>query len=344
MSKQFILYVGPHRSGSTFLQGYIFPHIPDVYCVYSRDQDCNVKVMNAFDEHPLFRDVDAIKKDIHARFEGVEEPNVLISDEEYFGDYGHYNSGGSFIIKPFHNHQQRADLLAQLFPGAKVILTFRRQDLWIESAYMHFIHNYFTISVDEFLDRTPHFKKTLYRWRSRKPGCDFRMLNWIKYLENYQRLFGKKNVLVVPHEMVLNDLRPALDRLYAFLGVPPYYPETVPHPGRSLSRTSYRLALILNRFVNNVRNRWGIIPAKPFAWWLREKRREKDTRLLWFLAGISRRIDLYWFLSEVVDRFGYRKNDVLGPERRRVILDYFKDINKEYARMIGLDLGKYGYY
>jgi hypothetical protein len=148
----------------------------------------------------------------------------------------------------------------------------------------------------------------------------------------------------VPHEMVLNDLRQALDRLYAFMEVPPYYPKTIPHPGRSLSRTSYRLALLLNRFVHCQHNPLGFFPAKPFSLWLREKRKEKDSKLLWFLAGISRRIDLYWFLSEVVDGFGFRKNQLLDAARRQTVLDFYKDINKEYARMIGLDLGKYGYY
>lgn len=344
MIKQIFLYVGPHRSGSTFLDSEIFPCVPDVYCVRARDRECTAKIMNAFDEHTLFRDVEALKNNIYAHFDGVTESNIVISNPEFFGDYGHHDSGGTYIITPFHNHQSRAELLAKLFPGAKVILTFRRQDLWIESAYMHFIHNYFTVSVDEFLDRTPKFQDTLYRKRSAKPGCDVTCLDWVVYLKNYHRLFGAENVLVVPHDMLRNELPAALERLYAFMGVEPYFPKRVRHPGKSYSSLAYKMALVLNRFAITPQNRLGFIPSMPFVRAINAKRAVKDTRLLWFLAGISRRISLRWFLSDVVSRIGYRKPDLLGPVRRRAILDHYRDLNREFAKLIGIDLSKYGYY
>ena len=64
---------------------------------------------------------------------------------------------------------------------------------------------------------------------------------------------------------------------------------------------------------------------------------------MWFLAGVTRRISLYWFLNEVVDRFGYEKPDILGPERRREILAFYKERNEKYQDLIGIDLKKYGY-
>ena len=81
------------------------------------------------------------------------------------------------------------------------------------------------------------------------------------------------------------------------------------------------------------------------------KHRRKSTKKprrargwLWFLAGISRRINLHWFLGQFMGRFYYRKPDIIGPARRKEILDYYKEPNKAYADLIGMDLSKYGYY
>lgn len=102
--------------------------------------------------------------------------------------------------------------------------------------------------------------------------------------------------------------------------------------------------MILNRFIISPRNRLGFIPIQPFGVWINNKRKENDSRLLWFMAGISRRISLHWFLSDVVGGINYEKPDILGPERRQKILDHYRDTNRAYAQLIGYDLGKYGYY
>jgi len=343
MAKRIFLYVGPHRSGSTFLQTYIFPNIPGVCTMYTRDRECNYMVVDAMDEHPMFVDFEAIRERIYRRFENVPEDTIVISDEELFGDYTRGVASGLYVAKPFWDNQTRTAYLSKIFPNAKVILTPRRQDLWVESAYMHFVHNFFTLTMDEFL--TPSTRGGgKYSMRSNKPCCDFTVLDWTIYVKNYHRVFGRDNVLVVPQDMVRHDLRQALDRIYAFMEVAPYYPRGVPQPGRSISTFAYKLALIFNRFVKTPSNPWGFLPEKPFAVAINKKRAIKDTVLLWFLAGITRRISLHWFLSDVVSRFRYEKPDILGAERRRAILEHFKESNKDYAELIGIDLGKYGYY
>lgn len=348
MSKQIILFVGPHRSGSNFLNNHILPFIPGVFTAYTRDPELNYILLNAMEGHPLYTDYDAIRAKIDARLENIDEDIVLIGDEEFFGDYCARSSGGRYRSIPFHDHEFKIDLLSRVLDNPKVFLTIRRQDKWVESAYMHFIHNYYSIRFEDFID--PHRRsrgssyKHSFEHRSLKPSCDYRMLDWSVYLENCYKKFGRENVQVIPNEMMAQDLPKALERLYTFMGVEDYDPGPIEHTNRSLSKTALKLALVFNRFVRTRNNPLGIIPEAPFQGWVLDKRRKKDNRLLWFLNGIIRRVRLYWFLSEVVSRINYQRPDPMSPKKRTEILEYFKDSNKKYADMIGLDLSKYGYY
>ena len=346
MNKNVFLFVGPHRSGSQFILRQVLPNVPNLFNMRSRNSACNDAVMEAMDEHPMFIDVDAYRKRIYSRFDGIEEDNVLIANEEFFGDYGKYISDGYYVAKPFYDNLQRVDLLAKLFDSPKIIMTPRRQDLWVESAYMHFVHNYHTITVDEFLSPGMAWGTSEFRTRSRKPSMDYRTLDWSLYVRNYHRVFGRENVVVLPHEMILHDLNDALAKLYEFMGVEPYYPEKVAYVNRSYSAPAHRIALLLNRFVRrgSYCSSCGIFPTQPFLAEIQRKRKVKDTRWLWFLAGISRRINLHWFLGQFMGRFYYKKPDIIGPARRKEILDYYKEPNKAYADLIGMDLSKYGYY
>ena len=176
------------------------------------------------------------------------------------------------------------------------------------------------------------------------PSCDYRVLDWSVYVKNYYRLFGRKNVLVLPFEMLIEDSRQFLDRLYEFMGVAPYYPEATVWANRSYSKLAYKLAMIFNRFVHTAENPLGFIPFRPYLSQIMKLREARDTKLLWILAGISRRISLYWFLNDIVSKFNYQKPDLLTPRQRKEILDHFRESNRQYAELIGIDLGKYGYY
>ncbi len=344
MKKNIFLYAGPHRSGSQFLQTHIFPHVPGLCTMRERDHEGNDIVMEVLDEHPMFVDFEAYRRRLAKCIAAQEEENILFSNEDYFGDYGKYISDRVYVCKPFYDNEQRAVFLSKLFDRPKVILTPRRQDLWVQSAYMHFVHNFHTVTFEEFFNPGMLKGSSPFGTRSLKPSLDYKTLDWGLYVENYFRIFGRENVLVVPHEMVLHSLHEALEKMYTFMGVEPYYPEQVPHINKSYSPLAYRLAMVFNRFVRNGQNPLGIIPLQPFLVEIQRMRQKKDTRLLWFLAGISRRVHLRWFLHDVLGEFDHGKLDLLGPERRQTILEYYKEPNRKYAELIGTDLRKYGYY
>ncbi len=342
--KNVFIYIGPHRSGSQFLQTFIFPHIRNVHSLVKIEHSVNDILLRLLEEHPMFADVDAYRAEIYARLETIEAPNVLFSNEDMFGDYGRYSSSGTYLAQPFYDNGQRVELLARVLPDAKIIMTPRRQDVWIASAYMHFIHNFETISIDDFINPGMLSGPTEFSGRSKKPSVNFKALDWGVYVENLHRMFGAENVLVVPHEMLLDDIRAALQRMYDFMSVEPYFPEHVPHINKSYSGSALKLALFLNRFVHTPTNPCGFLPLQPFSEAIMRKRLKSDSKFLWFLAGITRRISLYWFLNEVVGSIRYKKPDVLGDERRQMIKDYYLHRNRKYAELIGMDLSVYDYY
>jgi hypothetical protein len=347
--KKLFIYAGPHRSGSLYIRNHIFPHIPGVYSTYTRDPVINSLILDAMEKHPYFVDPVATRIEILDRLKDVEEDTILISNEEFFGDYGRHNSDGEYIIQPFNDNSHRTDVLFKIFDcpefeTPKVMMSMRRQDRWIESAYMHFIHNCRIFPFDDFLAAHSTGGVIKYSSRSATPGVDTKSLDWGVYVKNYHRVFGSENVLVLPFEMGTKELTQYLDRLYDFMATERFYPDDVPYVNRSLSKTAFKLAKIFGPWVRQKENPYGFIPAQPFIGWIQRKRKVKDTKVLWFLAGICRRIDLFWFLRNVVSKYNYERPDHLGPERRQVILDYYREANKEYAALIGVDLGKYGYY
>ena len=347
--KKLYIYVGPHRSGSHFLNDNIMPNVPEVYSTFSRDKSVNTILLNAMESHHLFFDAASVRKQVLERLADVKEDIILINSAEFFGDYGHHNSDGMYISQPFYDNPRRAQILKDVFDcpefeSPKVMMSMRRQDTWIESAYMHYIHNYRIFKFENFI--TPN-KGSNYRGpkeQGRIPGVDWRSLDWSVYVKNYFQIFGKDNVLVLPFEMGTKDLPLYLKRLFYFLDVPPYLPDTAPLVNHSISSAALKWALILGPLVRQPENPYGFIPLQPFAGWLKKKRAVRDTKLLWALAGISRRISLLWFLRHVVSKYNYQRPDLLGETLRNQILSHYKESNKAYAEMIGVDLSKYDYY
>jgi len=343
-TKHVFLHVGPRRCGSTYLQNVVFPNIPGV-----KDMRTNPSLMGtiigAMDENPLFFDEKSFRQDINTKVSYVEEEKVIFSDEDYFGDYGYYISDQFYVACQFHDNAHKARVLSKLFKSAKIIITPRRQDLWIESSYLHFIQNYYTFSIKQFLEPGIVWDEFVeYTKRARAPAIDFKALDWTVFIENYIDLFGRENVLVIPQEMFRHDSTQAIERLCDFMDVKPFSLAKNQVVNESLSSFALKLALIFNQFVHTARQPFGIIPSQPFLLKIQQRRKIKDSKFLWFLAGCSRRFSLHWFLIYFLGKFDSKKAKILSPKWRTTILNHYREPNRKLAKLIGLDLKKYDYY
>jgi hypothetical protein len=106
-----------------------------------------------------------------------------------------------------------AQRLAETFPGSRVLIIIREQKSLIRSLYSQFITDGGDLSLARFLEspepqlgRMPGFRSEVY---------EFDLL--ISY---YQGLFGRERVLVLPFEMMVQDIGEFLNRISVFSGKP----------------------------------------------------------------------------------------------------------------------------
>ena len=339
--KTVFLYVGPHKSGTFFLRDQIFPFVNGLYDVRTRDMHIIDLLIDAMAENPLFLDIDRLKDKIAERLRDVDESVIVISDPDFFGSYEGMADLFLYYSKQFADNEHKTSVLKQLFPDAKIILTPRRQDTWVESYYRGVLKSAQTVSLSDFLE--PRYGSgRVNTSRAERPACDLSTLDWGVYVAHYHNVFGRENVLVVPNEMLLKDTTEALTRLYAFMGVDPYVPNEFKRVNRGYSARACRIALALNRFVRSPNNRLGIIPNRPFFQYLMARRDRGP--LFRMLAGLSSRLSLHWFLTNVIDRYFRGSDDLLSADEREKILEMFRSRNRSYATLIDFDLARYGYY
>jgi hypothetical protein len=339
--KQIYLYVGPHKSGTFYLRDQIFPHVKGIYDVRTHSPHLIDRILDATAENPLFYDASTLKEELERCLGNVKENKIVISSPDFFGAYMQMESSAVFKTKQFWDNQHKTELLADLFPHARIILTPRRQDTWIESYYRGVLKSALTVELSTFVSpySSPENSGTP---RSEEPACDLATLDWAIYIRNYFKLFGKTNVLVIPNEKLLLDTSEALAKLYTFMDVPSYTPQQFIRVNRGYSARACKIARALNRFVHTKRNPLGFIPNRPFYLAILARR---DRSLFWrILAGISRRLSLNWFLVNIMDRYFRGVDALFTTEERDRILKYFAAANREYAEMIDEDLDRYGYY
>lgn len=210
---------------------------------------------------------------------------------------------------------QVADRLAETFPGAKVLIGVREQRSALLSHYGQYIHQGKYGSIEKFIGTREH--KAGFAPICRLDHFEFHLL-----VGHYRRLFGAGNVLVLPIEFLKEDGRRYVETIYEFLGMkPPGYPDMKP------SNVGWgRGTLIVKRWLNRVN--FGLPD------WERPKQ-SVGYHLVNRLCRVTDRIVPAW-LNQRTER----------PIRRYIAErcdGYFCESNRELGRMIGMDLGKYGY-
>lgn len=312
-----------------------------IYDVRTRNGAAIDRLLDAAAENPLFLDEEALRHEIGEILVAIEETKIVISHPDLFGAYEQMATPDMFATKQFWDNAHKTRLLAALFPTARIILTPRRQDTWIESYYRGVLKSAQTARLDEFIAPAIDGRQTGMAI-SQRPGCDLSTLDWTVYVRNYFNVFGRENVLVIPNEMLLRDTSEALERLYGFMDVPSYTPPKFKQVNRGYSARACAVARRLNRFVHGNRNPLGFIPNRPFFDAIMARRSKS---IIWrLLAGVSRRLSLNWFLTNVVDGFFRGSSALFSDADRKKILDYFNEPNRAYAELIGEDLSRYGYY
>lgn len=313
--KRIILHVGLHKTATTFLQERVFPALPEVRFVHplhvQRPDDGPIErfIFEIFFRNGACIDIDAHREAIDAWLETVPEPTVLISSEAIVG----------WPIENHSNFRVNADLLAEMFPDAKIWLVVRRQDKWVEAAYAQVLRSGFSTTMARYLNhregRFGRYNVGLYNG----PNVDARDLSWERFDRYYRRRFGEQAVLTLPFELFAKDGEDFLGRFYDFAGLDGVFPDTSERVNVRWSPAGLGLAKLINRVP---------MPIK---------------------RAVRDRVGKDWHPSELmaktVDRWlpSQGKRQYLSPALARDLMALHREGNRALGERIGVDLGEFGY-
>jgi hypothetical protein len=333
------IHVGLPKTGTSFLQERCFPRLKGVHIVgqgfRAPPTGMVERLWRVAEAYPLFLDMEEQRAEIDRFLRGVTENKTLITSERLFGD----------LIQGFRDHVQVTESLRCLFPSAKIILTIRRQDDFLESLYRQFLWGYYYPTVDGFLNYANHGFANPVRPSPTYPSINVWRLDYYVYAQNYAAAFGRDNVLILPHEMLRSDPRRFHTELASFMGIEPYYPPDGDHVNPSYSLLSCRIALLLNRFVRGPgweRRPWRVIPHQPLTPYL--SRRGKHDLTYRVLDAVNRRLSLRYMLENVVNHLPSPHGRFISDEKRALIMDIHRVSNQKLDEEYGVNLQQYGYY
>lgn len=332
--KKIFLHVGLPKTATTFLQQKVFPNIKDVYytgAAHEEVWDTPIKFLMNINDITVMKNLSGIseaKKQILGFLQNIPEDKILISNEVFSGKLGRYPKNFFSSITGFNNQFQNAKLLNEIFSSAKIILTIRKQDDFAQSLYDFHITKHVPYLLNhQFYDQegtctiNQYFGLESYFIKKRK-YMDINDIDLCKMAKVYFDLFGQNKVLVLPYEMLKNDLNEYLNKLYEFMNVEPYYPESNQYVNRKddIEKLSYSPALTYyNNFMNDIPDNY-----------LKRKIQKND-------RGFKK------LLGKLNSEF-YIESQKLSKDQRKIILDYHKVSNQKLAEITGLDLAKYDYF
>lgn len=196
-----LIHIGPHKSGTTWLQKRIFAKAKGV--IY----DPRVELSHNAFLIPRIEDFSAeearhIFAPILAQARKEKKP-IVISDEALGG-------------RPFGQRFLRevaAERIARTFPHAHILITTREQDSIILSMYSEYLRYGYSSSLHAFLCQETGNPNLL-------PLLDLCYYEWDRFLKIYETHFQTEKILMIPMEWGLKSEKNYLMSIESFLGAP----------------------------------------------------------------------------------------------------------------------------
>lgn len=220
-------HIGAPRTGTSFLRKNIFNSFENLN-FFNKENDVNETVSN-FSMLAHLSDGD----ELSLRLDDIVFPDfkedVLFSDEHFIWSVYHMMG----------NIRSRAHILKDKIPNIKIILTIRNQPDYFISLYQYLskrnngklsyqfksIYRMTGVEISRKLQFKPTFHverelrqldiHTKYFKRNERPfiANDF---SWLKLHDIYTEVFGLNNVLVLPQELIEQDLPSVIKALESF--------------------------------------------------------------------------------------------------------------------------------
>lgn len=281
--------IGTRRSGTTWLY----------HCLREHPAICMSSVKETF----VFHD-----------FLGMGRAGDSAAYQKYFGHCPPGTIKGEFTPHYLFDPKAR-ELIHQVFPAAKLIVSFRSPVDRLESLYYFWKYRgrHDFSSFEAFLDQE--------EFDARNESLYF------SHLEKWLDLFPRQNILVLVYEDIARDPRAFLRGVYTFLGVDPdFVPESVSRSinigkdsrGQVLSRLSYKVIRNLERYALGKKLVTRLLESRVRGWF--------DSVME---AGSSSRGETR----------GESARPPLRPETRARVRELYADEVARLARFLERDLG-----
>ena len=298
-----LLHLGPHKTGSTWLQKRFFPGVDNI--VHSPDIGLTHRafLQPRFGEFSIARAISILDPLLQ---EARRTGRPLVLSDEALG-------GRAFGQKYYR--EIVALRLRQVFPAARLLVLSRRQETIFPSIYGEYLRYGHASPLEAFMAGDSGNALV-------QPIVDDTYYEWDRVLAFYREVFGERSVLMVPMEAVVGDAPAMAATLGEFLNRPLQcrHDAEMRAPERpALSVWAMATLRLANRFVpqdSRARSRLKRLSPNSLAWQV-----DRITP-----RGVRARTAAVQ-LAFVRDRLG----------------DRFALSNLRYAQMTGHDLAPLGY-
>lgn len=294
-----IVHIGFPKTATTFLQKGVFPFLENTRYVDFRDCE------KVFDEVVFLDDFDFDIQHTKSKLEEYYDSRTSLFSLESL-------VGAPFILKGANRSQIPRRL--KILGINKIIITLRKQTDIVDSMYRQYIYQGGTVKFADFLNLDK--KRSLY---ARPFNIDY--LKYDQLVKEYQTLFGKENVLVVPHESLKKNASQFLNQLSNFICNHDFSIKLEKLQNESLSNLSTNLLRIINHFAFS-----GMKPNN-LVW------NGFSTRIIKKIFQVI--LDPYFF------SFFSNKNSYLNPDQSAKLKKYFLNSNKRLTELTDLELKEY---
>lgn len=306
-----LIHIGYHKTGSSWLQQELFSPADHGFFPLSFAPQPGTPAAKLGSEkfihvHPLCFDAAVLRDELMSKIDRAWAGCPVISNERLSGNP---DSGG-------YDSKDIADRLHAVFPEAKIFIVIREQTSMIHACYLQYLRQGGACSLEDYMTRRD----------GRRPSFSLDHFLYHYLILYYQRLFGDRNVMVLPYELLATRPTEFIDRLARFAGVD--IPDDLPFD-RFYNRGSSKFVHTKTRLLNAFLCRDSVNGFSPLA--LGELRPA-------FLE-FKRRINNYLIPRRLENMCERRQRARIA----RLTEGYFGESNRITSDLIGIDLSQFGY-
>jgi len=300
MSRNVVIHIGLHKTGTRFLQCMVFRQLDPARFNVNPDE-----VLVPIQKATRSAASSAAVREAVATWRASDDQRTLVISEPHIsGD----------MYSSHQDYRQNLALVRELFPEARIVFFVRKQSDWLQSAYRQHLVRGRAVPIEVFLnfydgEFRPRIDRRVYGSRN----IEALTLRFLDIYRAYAEAYGEERVFLFRQEDLSKRGSAVKQRLADVLGLP-----RLPDLPRERSQNRSYSALAIYLFHPGVRRPWpapgpgdtGRLPPRRFSWIRRKLRRARRT-----------------FIQYGFDRLIYKDWDLLvkGGMRERIDAHYAKE-------------------